>query len=176
MSNSVDPDETAQWAVSSGSMLFAKAITKCIIACDSEKVKPVLLARNLALNSDAAPNYKYIFCLQSESSTSSVKHHSETHIVKNTVLKQSKGLNVEMSIWSQNTRKPQKIPQWARPQTLIVRCAPFKTNLEGNRHLLWGLTYRRVINEGSKVINNNWVNNHSCLKRKTSMTRTSMVR
>ena len=36
MSNSVDPDETAHWAVSSGYMLFAKAY---IIACASERVQ-----------------------------------------------------------------------------------------------------------------------------------------
>ena len=35
MSNSVDPDEMAHGAVSSGSMLFAEAI---IIACGSERV------------------------------------------------------------------------------------------------------------------------------------------
>ena len=31
-----------------------------------------------------------------ESSTSSVKHHSETHIIKTTVRKQSKGLTCEL--------------------------------------------------------------------------------
>ena len=32
-----------------------------IIAFDSERVKLVLLAQNLALNSDKTQNYKYIF-------------------------------------------------------------------------------------------------------------------
>ena len=56
MSNSVDPDETAHWAVSFGSMLFAKAYSfliepshldlcclqkPIIIACGSERVKHI---------------------------------------------------------------------------------------------------------------------------------------
>ena len=36
MSNNLDPDETAHWAVSSGSMLFAKAI---IIVCGMKELK-----------------------------------------------------------------------------------------------------------------------------------------
>ena len=39
MSNSVDPDEMAHWAVSSGSMLLQKPI---IIACGSERVNCIL--------------------------------------------------------------------------------------------------------------------------------------
>ena len=35
--------------------------------------------------------------------------------------------NGSMAIWSQNTRKPQKVIRWARPQTLIIRRQPCKT-------------------------------------------------
>ena len=54
MSNSVDQDETAQWAVSSGSMLFAKPI---FIACGSERVKRLALWVNFS----ADDILKYIF-------------------------------------------------------------------------------------------------------------------
>ena len=41
----------------------------------------------------AVPNYKYMFGPHRGWSTSSVKHHSETHINKHTVMKQNKGPN-----------------------------------------------------------------------------------
>ena len=53
--------------------------------------KPVLLSQNIALNSDAVPNGKHMVNVRFASgpSTTSVKHHSETHtIIK--MMKQSK--------------------------------------------------------------------------------------
>ena len=49
MSNSLDPDETENWEVSSGSMLFAKAI---IIAFDSESVKSIYSHQIFTLESN----------------------------------------------------------------------------------------------------------------------------
>ena len=59
---------------------------------------------SLTLNSWEAPNVKYVVGPQKGSSTRSVKYPSETHIIKNNVIKQSKGLNGDRS---QKTRKPQ---------------------------------------------------------------------
>ena len=56
-----------------------------LLGMGSEGLKPVLIARNLTLNSDLVPNYK-------DFSTSSVKHHCETPIITKTVMKQSNGL------------------------------------------------------------------------------------
>ena len=76
-----------------------------------EVLKPVFLARNLTLNSDAAPTYKYIFCPHQGSSTSSVKHHIEIHILKTTVMKQSKEPNGDMK---PDTGKSQTGPPWVQ--------------------------------------------------------------
>ena len=51
-------------------------------------------------------------------STSSVKHHSEPHIIKNAVMKQSKVLNGDLKPEYHN--KKQTGPRWAKQQTLIV--------------------------------------------------------
>ena len=53
MSNSVGSGETAHWAVSSGSKLFAKAI---IIACSSERVNTVYKKKK-QLAEHKNPNY-----------------------------------------------------------------------------------------------------------------------
>ena len=54
------------------------------------------------------------------SSTSSVKHHSETditHIIQSYMLNKANG---EMAIWSQKTRKPQTVPWRVHQQILII--------------------------------------------------------
>ena len=60
-------------------------------------LQPVLVTRKLALNSDAGPNYKYIFSPHRGSSTPSLKYHSEAIIIKNAVVKQSKGFNGDLT-------------------------------------------------------------------------------
>ena len=50
-------------------------------------------ARNVTLISDTAPKYKLQVRSTKWSSNPSMKHHSQTHIIKTTVMKQSKGLN-----------------------------------------------------------------------------------
>ena len=56
---------------------------------------PVMLAQNLTLQSDAGQIKTYIRSAQGFS-TSSVEHHSEMHIIKTTVMKQSKELNGDL--------------------------------------------------------------------------------
>ena len=36
------------------------------------------------------------------------------------------------------------------------------TTLAGSRYLVWWLTHHRVIKQGSKIINHNWVQNYAC--------------
>ena len=87
------------------------------------------------------------------SSTVSVKHHSESHIIKTQWRDKANG---SKAIGSQNTREPQIGPRWARPRILIVRRLPSETDWGGSRHTVCGPTQRSVIKEGSKVINHSW--------------------
>ena len=61
MSNSVDPDEMAHYEPSH---LDLHCLQKTIIiACGSERVKPVFVTGNRILNSDVVANYKYMHSL-----------------------------------------------------------------------------------------------------------------
>ena len=75
-----------------------------------------------------------------------------THIIKNTVIIQSKGFN---GAKTQENHK-QDHDRLGHMQTLIVRRQPFETDWEGSHHLVWGTTQCRAIKEGSKV------NNRAC--------------
>ena len=97
--NSINPDETAQpshldlrcltFSLSTldinffqSDSLFKKADNKCRLKFGTERV-----------NSDAVPNHKHIICPHMKaSSTSSAKHHSETHLSTNIVMDKVKGL------------------------------------------------------------------------------------
>ena len=70
------------------------------------RLKPILLARNLTLNSDAAPNYKQMFGLHRHP-----LYHSETHTIKH--FDETKQLKDSVAIWSQNTGNTQSGPRWA---------------------------------------------------------------
>ena len=47
----------------------------------------------LSIFADAAPNYKYMFMIRMGTSTS---HHLKIHIIKNTMMKQSRGFNDDL--------------------------------------------------------------------------------
>ena len=119
--------------------------------CGMGQLQPFLFARNLSLNSNAAPNYNK--CLVGVWVLNSfVKHHSETHTTnyQRHLWNKVKGW---MAIWSQHTRKLQA---GAWPQTLIVKHRPSKTDS------VRGPTHLRAVKEGSKVINHTWDKNHVC--------------
>ena len=69
------------------------------------------------------------------SSTSSVKHHSDTHIIKHTVMKQSKGLNGDLKPYHKKTTNRTTMD----PTTdIVLRRRPSKTDWERSHHLVWG--------------------------------------
>ena len=59
------------------------------------RLKPVLLARNPTLKSDAVPIHRYVRSAKG-SSTTSVKHYSEPHRFK-TMMKHGKGRNFDLT-------------------------------------------------------------------------------
>ena len=59
-------------------------------------LKLVLPAGNLTLNSDTVPGLQIYVRSTQGSSTLSMKRHSETHIITNTMVKPSKGLNDDL--------------------------------------------------------------------------------
>ena len=77
---SVDHDQTPRSAASD---LGLYCLPKSLLWDARLKwVKQVLHARNLTTVSDATPNYTHTFDPLMEYSASSVKHYSETHIIK----------------------------------------------------------------------------------------------
>ena len=68
-----------------------KADDKCCPKFGAERVKLVLLVQKLTLHSDAVPANIYLVCIGSSTSS-----HSETHIIKSTVMKQNKRLNGDL--------------------------------------------------------------------------------
>ena len=62
---------------------------------------------NLSLNSDVASNYKYMFGPHGDF-LPSVKYHSETHIVKITVMKRSEELNGDLKLQYKKTTTSRK--------------------------------------------------------------------
>ena len=56
-------------------------------------LKPLLFMQNIILNSDSAPITNICVRSAEGSSTPYVKHHSETHIIRNNLMKQNKGLH-----------------------------------------------------------------------------------
>ena len=90
------------------------------------------------------------------SCTLSVKQHSETHIMKDNVVKQNKELYGDLKPEHKITTNRTTMSS----TTLIVRHGPSETDWGGSRHLVWGQIHRREIKDGSKAINHNWVNNH----------------
>ena len=97
-----------------------------------------LLARNLILNSDAAPSYKYIFgphkVLNLICETSQWNAFNQKHCQ----MKQSKGLNGDLK---PEDKKTTNRSRRVRPQTLIVRHRPSETDWEGSRHFVLRLVY-----------------------------------
>ena len=97
-------------------------------------------------------------------STSSVKHHSETHIKKKKKKKHCDKPKQRPQWWSEaRTQENQKDRTTISPTTDIDNQAP----------TLWNRLRRKpsfslrtdppsCIKEGSKAINHNWVNNHAC--------------
>ena len=73
----------------------------CVVGLGVGRLKLVLLARIIALNSDAAPNHMYMFG----------KRHSEKYTINIAVMKQSKVINGGLK----------SEPRWDRPQTLLAR-------------------------------------------------------
>ena len=104
---------------------------------------------NITLNSYVVPITNIYVLTASGYSKSSVKHHSETHIIKNSVIKQSKGLNGDLKPEDMITTNMNTIGP-----TLTVRRQPSETD--------WGNSRRRAIKEESKVIKHNLVNSHAC--------------
>ena len=62
----------------------------------THKERTATLAQDLTLNSDAAPNYKYMFVPHMGPLPLSVKCHCKTHVIKHYVMKLSKGLNDDL--------------------------------------------------------------------------------
>ena len=81
------------------------------------RLKPVLFMRKLILNSVAAPNYKYIFNLYR---VLILIYHSEAHVIKKIVMKQSYGLNGDLKPDHKKTTKRATIG----PTTIIDSQAP----------------------------------------------------
>ena len=63
----------------------------------------VLFARNVTLNSDTVPNYKHMASPHMDQLSPFVKHLSGTHIIPNTVMKQSKWLNGDLKAEDKKT-------------------------------------------------------------------------
>ena len=80
--NSADPDQTPRSAASDLGLHYLP-------------MSHLQDARHKWFNSDSAPNYKHTLGLHRRPllHPSSVKHHSETNIITNTMKKQNKGLN-----------------------------------------------------------------------------------
>ena len=81
-------------------------------------------------------------------STWFVKHLGETHIIKNTVMKQSERLDGDLK---SGHKKIANRTTMSRDTDIDSQGRPSVTYWRASRHLVWGLTHRRAIN-GSKGI------------------------
>ena len=108
----------------------------------TDGLKQVILVLNLTLNSDAVPNYKYMFGAHRSPLPHlwniTVKKYNQNHHDK----------TKQRAQWRSEARIQEHRHWWA-----LVRCQPSETVLGGSHHLVSGSTHRCAVKVRSKVIN-----------------------